>query len=565
MASAANPLHDGQLPTSATTRPWWRTTDSAIWPLAALVLLLVLQFTLVFTRAINWDEYSYFRGVAWLADGRLDRPLQSIHTRLFAWLPGMFSTSTDHIVAARVAMFGFELVTLASIFAIAQRFSDNRTAAFALLAYVSAGFVLQHGTSFRVDPIATALLCSALAILVLSPLRLLHILGFGALAGLAPMVSIKVVLYAPAFAGLAYWRASRSGWQAAEMVRIAACGLAAALAFGAIYWLHSQGVTGDDSPVAASSEVLGRSRSWAFFLGVPPYWQMIIKALLTAPLMAAIILLLPFVVRKAGLDTVTKVALLGLWLPVLCLLFYTNTAGYFYVFLFAPLAIAGIPVLRLAIERFSSRNLALALLAMGSLIWLTEDRSIIERQRQVESNVQQIFPEPVAYFDHNYMLGGWPKGNGLLTPWGLELYRLNKVPQYRMAMEEQPIPLFLANYPDLEQVITGERDDLFLREDIEALRNNYVEFAWPVWIAGKNYAGQQSEFTDEFLVPGTYTVEEGPIGIDGVSYETGDTLEITRGTHAILVQEGTTARLVWGANLARPAVPIAPGPLYTDF
>ncbi len=564
-ANFLNPHHDAQVAHPQARQVWWRTSDSTIWPLAGVALLLVLQFTLVFTRAINWDEYSYFRGVAWLADGQSLRPLQSIHTRLFFWLPGLFTTSTDHIVASRTVMFACELVTLASIFAVARRFSDNCTAAFAMLAYISAGFVLQHGTSFRVDPIATALLCSALAILALSRLRPLHILAFGALTGLAPMVSIKVVLYAPAFLGVAFLRLSEGGWQRGQLMRLASCGVAALLFFGAIYWLHAQGVTGETSATAASAEVLARSRSWAFFLGVPPYWRMMGKAFLTAPMMAAIILCLPFAIGKAQITKAGKVALIGLWLPVLSLLFYTNTAAYFYVFLFAPLAMAGAPVLQIAIHRYSSRNLALLMLAAASFIWMIEDRGMIERQRQVERNVHQIFSGPVAYFDHNYMLGGWPKGNGLMTPWGIALYQIEGVPAFRMAMEEETIPLFLANYPDLEHAITGESPSFFLPEDIEALRNNYIEFSWPIWIAGKTYDSPQSGTVDEFLVPGTYTVEEGPIGVDGVMHDVGTTLEISRGAHIIDIEDGGTAKLVWGDRLSRPVVPIASGPLYTDF
>ncbi len=539
--------------------------SSLAWPLGALALLLVLQFTLVFTRAINWDEYSYFREVAWFAEGRLDRPLQTIHARLFAWLPGLFASSTDHIVAARVVMFGCELVTLASIFAVARRLGDARTAAFACLAYLSAGFVLQHGTSFRVDPLATALLSSALATLFLTRLRLPQIAAFGLLAGLAAMVSIKAVLFAPAFAGLALARLVEQGWHRDLLWRIAGCVVAALVAFAALYLFHAAGVTAQEGAAARGSGVLASSGGWAFFLGVPPYWKMIGKALLTAPVMTAIILITPVLLWRQTMPLPRKLALAGLWLPIASLAFYTNTAAYFYAFIFAPVAMAAGPVLGLALGRYGARTVALVLLLVGGGLWLQEDRAMIDRQRQLEANVAEVFPAPVTYFDHNYMLGGWPKANNLMTPWGLDNYHRRGEPAYKQAMEQQVVPLFLANYPDLDDMITGRADGLLLPEDEAALRGNYVLHSWPIWVAGKDFAGRSGSFQEHFLVPGTYTVHGSGLTLGGRLLADGETVDIVRGDHAVALAPGAQVRLVWGDHLPLPATPLVPGPLYTEF
>src|SRR5690606_15982850 len=100
-----------------------RPADAAVWPLGALSILLVLQLTMVFTRAINWDEFFYWQEVAKFAGGTLDRPLQTFHVRLFAWLPPLFANSVDGIVTARLFMVACELATIAAIVILARRFT----------------------------------------------------------------------------------------------------------------------------------------------------------------------------------------------------------------------------------------------------------------------------------------------------------------------------------------------------------------------------------------------------------------------------------------------------------
>ena len=72
------------------------------WPVAALTVLLALQFSLVFTRAINWDEFYFYHQVAEFAAGRLETPLNTIHVHVFTWLPALYDNSVSAIVAARI-------------------------------------------------------------------------------------------------------------------------------------------------------------------------------------------------------------------------------------------------------------------------------------------------------------------------------------------------------------------------------------------------------------------------------------------------------------------------------
>jgi hypothetical protein len=543
--------------------PAFSRAGTASWPLAGIAVLLVAQFSMIFTRAINWDEYSYWREVAYFADGRLDRPLQTFHVRLFEPLAGVFATSTDHIVAARVAMFGFELVTLWLLYAIARRFADHVTALFVPLAYISAGYVLQHGFSFRVDPMATAGLLGALYFLLRRPLDWKSLAGFALCAAFAAMITIKVILYLPVFAGAAAWQLLEVRERQATFVRLVIGGLAAGGVFALLFWLHAADMAVQESAIDRSGAQFESSTGWVFFLGIPPYWPMAVKSFLLAPLLAIMVAMTPVLLRRRDIAWSQKAFFVGAWLPLLTLLFYKNTAAYYYVFLFAPLALACVPAIGAARARYGAKLLAIAFTVIALGTFAIEDRTTIDRQRQVEQNVHEVFGQSVTYFDQNFMLGDWPKANRFMTPWIMERYHRAGEATYRAAMQEQTVPLLLANSQELRDLMEGRSDSFLLPTDIAALRENYIAFSWPIWIAGKRFSAGEAAKSEEFLVPGPYTVRGGPVTIDGIAYGENDLVTISRGYHNI--EAGGDATLVWGERLELPANPLEPGPIDVGF
>lgn len=540
------------------------------WPAIALGLVLLMQFSLIFTRAVNWDEFFFYHEVADFAEGHLARPLQTIHVRLFAWLPEIYPNSVDAIQTARLATFAFELATLAAIIRIGRHFADLRIGILCALLYVSAGFVLQHGTSFRVDPMLAAALMGALVILTTTALRWPQIIAFGLLAGFAAMVSIKAVLYISAFAGIAWMRWNEAGLSRSRLITLAACAVAALLSFAAIYWWHAQAMPQQNEALSQGSQIVGSSGSWVFFLGIPPYWQMALKAGFTAPFLLGCIVAAPFVIVRSDLTRSYKIAALGLWLPITTIAFYTNTAAYYYGFILAPVVLGCILPLRWAVDRYGARLISMLLLLLAGGVFMTEDRSTIDRQRQLVANVQEIFPQPVRYFDQNYMMGAWPKGNGFMTPWGMSAYYANGVPAYRAAMEAEEIPLIIANSEDLQNMLDDGQTGLFVPEDDAAIRQNYILHSWPIWVAGKKFAAGTDAPREEFLIPGKYTVQGGKLVIDGREYGAGSTAAIERGMHSITVPADSASgseavSMIWGDHLQRPSQLLEPGPLYVDF
>lgn len=532
--------------------------NSAAWPLAALGLLLAMQLSMVFTRAVNWDEFWFYYHVADFARGTLAQPLQSLHVRLFAWLPALPGSGVDKILTARLVMLACEAVTLAAIYALSRRFVERPVAVLAALLYLSAGFVLQHGFSFRTDPMATAALMSALVILGRCRLGLWPLAAFAALVAIAGMITIKTVLYAPAFIGLAWMRWSADGFSPATALRMAAAGLGAGVVFALLYAWHAASLT-----TATEGTAMAASASrWMFFLGVPPYWQMGVKAALTAPVLFLLALAAPFAIWRSALPNSAKWGLSGLWLPLTLPLFYTNTAAYFYVFMLAPVAVSVTVAAHSLVSRYPLALVTgvLALLATGA--FAMEDRDTIHRQRALVETAETLLPQGIAYFDHNGMLPSLVKANYLMTPSAMFSYRQNGVASFRKAMEARPIPMLLVNDEIIASSLTGG-SDILVPEDASALRDSYVPFWGPIMLAGADIASGKVR-TSEWLVPGQYTVLGGSAVIDGQFHQQGSVMHMSRGSHTVEAVDGSV-RLQWGDNLSQPTRIWEEGPLYVGF
>lgn len=537
--------------------------NSAYWPLAAIALILAFQFTLVFQRAINWDEFYHYSRVVMLAEGTLTLPLQTLYTRAFAWVVGLPGTGVDHVVLIRCFMFLSELVVLAAIVGMATRFSNRTAALLCALSYISAGFVYQHGFSFRFDPPAAALLMSALWILLRARLEFRTILAVGLLVGLAFMITIKAVLYAPAFAGIIWLRWNEQGRALSYLLKVALTGLCAAAAFGIIYWLHSYGLAAQSGTEA--KRVIAESGGKMFSLGVQPYWKFAARGAVLSPLLALLILAFPAVAFFSRRDAKELVALIGLFLPISTLIFYHNTAPYYYTFMLPPVVVACAPALAMLARRYGVALWSFAFLASAVAIQAREYDSPIGKQRELLQAADQMFPEPVAYFDFCAMIGQFPKANIFMTPWGLEQYKKGLHPSMREVMARQPVPLVILNDPMFEKVFHSRRDVReFLPDDVAAMRSTYIPLWGPFWIAGLEIPAGAADHRFELLVPGPYTVQGSAVTVDGVTLRPGAIIELERGHH-VARSSGSAARLIWGRNIRVPEMPAPPKPHFTPF
>lgn len=544
----------------------WPGADTAFWPAISIAIMLAAHFALARGRAINWDEFFHYSQVHAFVRGDWLQPLQTLHARVFVWALEIPGGPIDQIVAIRIVVFGFLLAAAGAIYAIARRFADRPTALGCVLLYLSAGFVLQHGTSFRADALVAGMLMVALALLLRAKLGVFAILVIATLCAVATLESIKVVLYAPAFLGVAWLRWSEGGFDRATLIRLVAVPVTALTVFGLLYLAHAESVVTSGSSGEAAKAVVSNSSRKMFSIGGLPYYQFIAKAALLALVFAILVVATPLVLRRSSFAASERVALAGLWLPITAVAFYHNTAPYFYVFILAPVAAACAPALSLAAQRYSLRAITL-LLVVGALALLAiEDRRAQDNQRAVIAATQEIFDQPVAYFDFPAMLGSWPKANHFMTPWGQDGYLARQAPSFREIMQSRTVPLVIENSVEWEQLLrTRGASPAFLPEDVAALREGFIRYWGPLFVAGRRMEAGSLERSSEFLVPGPYTVHGAAMRVNGRVLAPGSVVELSRGVHRIGPAGPGTGFLVWGAHPGKPSEPAPSSAFWAEF
>lgn len=539
--------------------------DAAFWPWAALAAVVLFTLFTLFQRSLNWDEYWFLSQVHELDQQRLSRPLQTLHTRLFGWLPGLGGNEIDAIMAGRLAMFGCLLIAATAVAGLASRFAGRQAGLFAALAYLAAGYVFQHGYSFRIDPLATAVLMTslwALAVLRLTPLA---IAAIGLLIGVAGMITIKTVLYAPAFAGIAWLRWSEAGRSPAAALRLGAVALASLAWFALIYLYHAHDLA--RSREGAAGTVLRTAFDHMFALFPAGQWPMIRKAISTAPLQFLLLFATPLWLLRHRGGSAERVALAGLLAPLAALLYYQNTAAYFFTFILAPAMVSAAIVVPAVLKRYGARNFA-TLLAIGPVVvWLAEPPSTLPAQRTIAAAGAELFSRPIGYFDKMGMLPALAKQNTFMTNWGIELYHQREVPGLAGIMAQTAVPLVVENDPIFTRALRGKTGEpqVYRAEDIAALRSSYVNFWGPFWLAGRDVPAGAAPLRFDLLVPGPYTVSGAPLVIDGVRHAPGSVVNLARGNHTIGGDRAAAARLIWGDNLQPPNLAPPPPPWFVGF
>ncbi|WP_336986956.1 hypothetical protein [Altererythrobacter aquiaggeris] len=417
---------------------------------------------------------------------------------------------------------------------------------------------------------------AGLAIIVRARFSVFNTCLFGFLIGAAGLVTMKSLLLAPAFAGIAWLRWSDEGFTSKSALRLIAMAFSAVICLVLLYWAHAAGIGNSTGAISqarttsGSEAVLISASQKMFFVGVPKYTHFMIGAALGAiPLILLVCLAILKKVRTPG-SPAEIIAITGLILPLSCLAFYHNTLPYFYPFILAPVAAAAVIGAEIFTKRYNALFLAGLMVTNGAFFWLTDTAGQLQAQREIVAAADEIFPRPVAYFDFPNMLPHFDKANGFTTSWGREGYRNGIGKSYRAMMEQQSVPLLLTNdaLPTrhfIELMSMNPQSAEFRTEDRLALRDNYLHFWGPYWLAGKIVPEGVTNMRFEFLVPGSYTVRAAPLVIDGSRYEPGQIVEISRGIHSLSNMGPLEARLVWGRDLQHPAEAAPRRPYWSGF
>lgn len=535
---------------------------SGIVLVVCVLFVLVLHFSMAMTRTVNWDEFHFLSRVHDFARGELSLPLQTLHVRFFGWLTELDLPGVDQIIRARAAMFAALIGTSVSIFLVARRFVGCEGAAICALAYLASGYVIQHGTSFRFDPIIALTCMSALAILARSSLRWPWLLAFGIIMGVGFMVSMKIVLYLPAFAGIAWLRWSEGDFSIRRAMEISAAPVLAVVAAGLIFLSHSANMP----PSGAAETMVGRAGTAMF--GISPFIGFSVKAVLFAMPTFALLVFISRAFRQGSpFSKPEQAALIGLVAPILCLFFYTNTFPYFFAFILPPVCAGLAGTMRFVVPRYGVTAIAGIFALWAALVWSSDGPSQLEKQRSIQVAASELFPEPVKYFDFPGFLPQHSKANFFMSIWGFRDYRAGVFPSFREIMETETVPLVAtvdaAHKPRMRGAMEGTAmTEFFVPGDVEALRSTYRPVWGPLWVAGTELEPLEVR-NWTVRVPGQYTVE-GTLTIEGRTYGTGDVITIDRGEVRMQAGEESSG-LLYGDNISIPQTPAPERPYWTMF
>jgi hypothetical protein len=532
---------------------------------------VALQAWLIFVQEFNWDEFYFLGFVHDYLRGDLSTALQTIHIHLFAPLAKVAGTEIDQLIAGRLAMLAFEAVTFLALYKLCRIWTDRGPALFALCAYALVPATLQHGASFRTDPLALALAMTALACTARAWPTWKSAALIAMLCALAAMVTVKVIFFAPAFAGIAVWRLAEKTNRQTIFSWLAQITILAPIFFVMLYAIHQSSLA--DGSIAGSSAMMeGAARKTLLNTTLFPRIDVLLDNLLRAPvqsflLIAAIATMIMAAIRRS--ERSKSIAVLGCAAPLLCLVIYRNAFPYFIPFIIAPAFTA---VAWLVRSRSWSEGFQLIL----SLVMLATAVPSVQRvasrdqstQRAVVRAVHEVFPQPVAMIDHSHMISGFPKRGFFMSTWGLANYRTGE-PVFANILEKDTVPLLLLDSPRLAEGVSArspvaEKIGL-LDQDREVLRQSFIPHWGPIWVAGQRISVSTTEREFMVRIPGQYTLEGMPASIDGRRVMPGETIQLDRGNRRIAATSSGVVTLRWGNRLRRPSTPPPNRPLFQGF
>jgi len=534
-----------------------------------IVLFILLQIVVSFHHNLNWDEYYFLSHIYAFADGRLSEPLQTFHVELLRWLTWIPGSEADQLVDGRLFMMLCELGSLLCLYRLTCEFTSSDMALFAVAAWCGAGYALFHGASFRADPFAGFFMMASLVILMRTSCSWKQAAGAGLLGALGLLVTMKSVLFLPAFVGAFIWRWDREVADANKVVLLHFI-IATSVLLGGLVLLwafhvnnlikpDTTAVPGNVDPsLSTYFDILDKVVLSQSVFPRSPY----ILFWLTQSSLSVILCGLGLWSATKHKRTMSTVALLAT--PLVSLIFYRNAFPYFFPFIMLPVATSAGLGTR-CISRSIFRLMILFVMGLSLLMrfgvgW-NEDQS---SQREIAEVAHMVFPEPVPYIDRNGMLPSFPKAGFFMSSWGVERYFASRTETLTQTIERKQPPLLILNSPFLTQAVMPQLQlgvQALFAGDVATLRNNYIQHWGPIWVAGKRLPADATGF--DILIGGTYTLEcDGQRQIDRVMVACNAAVSLAQGAHR---WAGGAATLRWGDHLPIPEESPPMKPIYYMF
>lgn len=530
--------------------------------IALVAAIEAVQLLIVVGRQIHMDEYLFLEQIYQFRAGELNKPLQTFYIYLFQWLTYLPVNDINKIVVGRLVMWLFHLLTLYFIYGIARRLGSRSGAMIATVVYASFLYVLQHGTSFRADPLITALLMGAIFGLTRETVGLTAAVASVVSVAIAGLISIKSIFFLPMIAVAGFWQVSRAG-RKREIIGIGIAALCVgAVAFGGLLFWHLRELGSSEASLIPSI-LSAVEKQFAEKEPFDTLWYLFVALVFNLPnwILISIGLYRALVVFFSG-DRDARfqsAVVLSFFLPVLLVFTYRNTFPYFYVFMLAPVSViasyAGARATTTVAGRMTS-PVCVLLAALALFLGIKELSYDNRGQRSVLAAVQTIFPKPVPYLDGFASIPSYPRVGYYMTSWTRAAYQRNGARLIARLVSSRKPRFAIAQHPLVLEALTKgraisqEQPGMF-PEDAEALHGNFIHHWGPLWIAGKDLDPKSSEAVEfEIVIDGQYTFEaEGPGVLDGHAVQPDDVVELSAGSHRY---SGPHARFRYGDHSPVP-------------
>jgi len=545
--------------------------------LLAAGVLAAAHLFLVFRIEINWDEFHFLSLVHEYRRGSLDLVLQTFHVLPFAWLPHLGPDEVDQVLGARSLYWALLVGSSSLLFLIARRIASPPAALFTVLAFLSYGEVVGHGTSFRADGLALFFCLGCVALIVRGGKSTASSVSAGVLAAVALLITIKTIFYFPTFIALSLLSGPDLRWQG-RVRRVLTFGVSAGMAFLALYGLHSLALAAP--PVTDSVGVARQAGQkvllWDDLFPRDDYlqWTLFSNALVWLWVAAGVAIA---VLWPRALQAGSRAVVLALLLPLGSVAVYRNAFPYFFVFIVPPaLVAAALPVEMILRRRgwsagrlaiLSTMVLTLLAPAAAQVRWHLQDD--LSYQRQVLDLVHELFPEPVPYIDGHDVVASFPKIGFFMSSWGLENYWTRGEPIFEDLLIRHQPRFLLVTTPALAP--PRDRDEStgllhLLPEDRRILASNFVRYWGPLRVPGKDVRVEREGTSVEILLGGVYDIESpDTVTIDDRAYAPGGHVRLEPGV-ARITSTAPSSRLILRLSLS-PSPPPAPPeePLFRGF
>ncbi len=560
-------------PPNCSVRKYLATIEFVL--IVLIIIVLLLKFQLIFLLNIDGDEFSFLSIVHQYKEGILSSRFMTFHVHLFSWLPLVSNNEAEQIIAARICMYFLGAGSCILIYLMGRKFFNRCGALFAVLSYVSLSNIIEHGASFRFDPICAFLfLISIYFILERDKFKYSFIISGLSLA-LSLMITLKASIY---MITIAIILSCIVIFERSKMLIFKyVAGFFVALVFGffSFYIFHDMMLYGKN--ITETQSYLGNLASNVIvFENLFPVWvyaaiSMYDNLFIWILLFGGFIFVLCRIFKERHEKSSQDLLLLSFLVPLLSIIFYVYPYPYFYVFIMSPgILLCGVMIDQVSENYKKSGSLLSFFVIVLASVFLSINftkhyiRNAFDRtsaQKEIIETVHKIFPDSVPYIDACSMISSYPKIGLFMTSWDMEKYIERKKPIMLNALVKNHPVFLLSNIVSLNLSLT--RDEVLksgylplLDEDHSILKNNFIHHWGILYVTGKDiYFGHKNKRqTFEILIPGVYTIEaKGNVRINNIVYPPGSQIEFEKKEYTIDSAETPTRVMIrWGKKLYRP-------------